>query len=279
MTKRANITLSIIVGLFVFIRLGQVFFPGLIPGGPLLTTLLPFLFAFIHGFQNYGIKNMAVFFGITLLVSNFFENISILTGFPFGHYDYTNALGTKVFLVPALISVAYFGYGYCAWTLARIILGDIKERTSGHLVFTVPLLAAFLMVSWDLTFDPIMANLVQAWTWKDGGSYFGVPFSNFLGWFLTVYIFYQIFSLYVKNRQKKTHLGKYYWLQASIVYGITGLAIVLAPLLAANPNTVVDAAGTVWKVQDMLFTCALAALFTMVAFAFLSIVKIYDQPS
>jgi uncharacterized membrane protein len=277
MSKKIYLSLTIIVGLFAFFRLVQLVFPGQIPGGIELVTFLPFLFAFVHGSANYGLKNMLVFFAITLVVSNFFENLSILTNFPFGHYDYTNVLGPKLFLVPILISIAYFGYGYCSWTLARVLLGDTQARTFGHLVYTVPLLAGFLMVSWDLTFDPLMANLVKAWTWKDGGSYFGVPFSNFLGWYLTVYIFYQLFALYIRNREKQSGLIKGYWLQAAVVYGLTGLAVVLTPLFYTSSEIFVDAAGVSWKIQDMLFTCALAALFTMVAFTFLSVVKIYGD--
>jgi Carotenoid biosynthesis protein len=39
---------------------------------------------------------------IAFIVNNFYENLSILTGFPFGHYHYTEALGPKLFLVPLL---------------------------------------------------------------------------------------------------------------------------------------------------------------------------------
>jgi uncharacterized membrane protein len=42
------------------------------------------------------------------------------------------------------------------------------------------------MVSWDLTIDPMMSTINGNWVWHDGGSYFGVPVSNFLGWYLTV---------------------------------------------------------------------------------------------
>ena len=40
---------------------------------------------------------------IAFTVSNFYENLSLLTGFPFGHYHYTEALGPKLFLVPNLL--------------------------------------------------------------------------------------------------------------------------------------------------------------------------------
>jgi len=48
--------------------------------------------------------------------------------------------------------------------------------------------------------DAVRADIDHAWVWRDGGSYYGVPTSNFFGWFLTVYIFYQLFALYLGNR-------------------------------------------------------------------------------
>ena len=46
------------------------------------------------------------------------KNTSILTGFLFGHYHYTDALGPKLFMVPLLIGPAYFANGYVAWVIA-----------------------------------------------------------------------------------------------------------------------------------------------------------------
>jgi uncharacterized membrane protein len=48
------------------------------------------------------------------------------------------------------------------------------------------------MVAWDLASDPVWATIVRAWVWRDGGVYFGVPLSNFFGWYLNVYILYQL---------------------------------------------------------------------------------------
>src|SRR2546428_14087097 len=66
------------------------------------TILLLFPFTLIHGLKRYPWKGIAVFIGITLIVSRIIENLSILTGFPFGPYYYTDALGPNVTLVPIL---------------------------------------------------------------------------------------------------------------------------------------------------------------------------------
>src|ERR1700692_2124461 len=77
-------------------------------------------FALIHASLRYRVRDIAVFVVIWLVVSNFMENLSIMTGFPFGHYYYSDALGPKLLLVPALIGPAYFGTGYVAWARAQV---------------------------------------------------------------------------------------------------------------------------------------------------------------
>src|SRR5258708_24622281 len=114
MTKERINTLSwTLVAVFIIVTLMWRLVPGALP--PLiaiaLITLLPFVFVFVHGSVTSGFRDMLVFAAITLVVSNIFENMSILTGFPFGHYYYTDGLGPKLFLVPILIGPAYLGTG------------------------------------------------------------------------------------------------------------------------------------------------------------------------
>jgi uncharacterized membrane protein len=46
------------------------------------------------------------------------------------------------------------------------------------------LVAAMAITSWDVVMDPGMARAGN-WTWENGGSYFGVPVQNYIGWVLT----------------------------------------------------------------------------------------------
>src|SRR5207253_1379153 len=126
-------------------------------------------FALIHGALRYGWSGIAVFIVISLVVSNILENTSILTGFPFGHYHYTDVLGPKLFLVPVLIGPAYFASGYLAWVLANVLIGDVKREASAFTVLAVPFIASFLMVMWDLTLDPRASTIQHQWIWERGG--------------------------------------------------------------------------------------------------------------
>jgi len=133
-------------------------------GGALLASFLT-LFGLLHGAATYGWRGIVFFLVVCLGVSNAFENLSILTGFPFGWYHYSEALGPKLFLVPLLIGPAYFGVGYLSWTLARAVLGDDDTRLAGPLSFATPAIASFIMVSWDLTIDPMMSTINGNWVW------------------------------------------------------------------------------------------------------------------
>src|SRR5882762_6644605 len=74
-------------------------FPDTVPAGinGLVVTVLLVVFALVHGAWRYGWSGILVFVAICLVVSNAFENLSILTGFPFGRYYYTGVLGPKLF--------------------------------------------------------------------------------------------------------------------------------------------------------------------------------------
>src|SRR5262245_5149153 len=122
--------------------------------------------ATLHGLRRYSWKQFLIFFVIAFTVSNFYENLSILTGFPFGHYHYTEALGPKLFLTPLLIDPAYFGCGFLAWSLALVFVGVFRNKLRAEQIWRVPLVAAFVMVMWDLTMDPIAATVQKRMTGK-----------------------------------------------------------------------------------------------------------------
>jgi len=131
------------------------------------------IFALIHGTKIYGAHGIAVFVGICLVVGDIFENVGVRTGFPYGRYFFTERMGPKLFAVPVMLALAYVGMAYLAWTLATLIVGTRRGALRGWLAVIVPVVASFIMVAWDFSMDPIWSTLVGAWTWVDGGPYFG----------------------------------------------------------------------------------------------------------
>ena len=139
------------------------------------------------------------------------------------------------------------------------------------------------MVSWDLSFDPIASTINHQWIWEQGGDYFGVPFSNFMGWFLTVFVFFQLFALYLRGRQNAYSqlptVSREYWLQAVVFYGVTALNTLLNMLTHTTNETIADATGVLWQTQDIYVVSGLVSIFTMIAFTVLSLMKIAELPA
>ena len=270
--------LWVLAGVYAAATYSNMLFALSIPIGAVL--LVAVVFSLIHGAMRYHWSGIAAFIVICLVVSNILENTSILTGFPFGHYHYTDSLGPKLFLVPLLIGPAYFANGYLAWALSTVLVGDIRRESSAFTTFAVPFMASFLMVMWDLGFDPQASTIQRFWIWEQGGGYFGVPLTNYLGWFFTVYVFLQLFALFLRVRGAQSlTLARSYHAQAVVMYAVVGLTPVVGYLAAKTNTAVSDGAGGVWHTGSITESMATVTIFTMLFAAALAAVKLLQEPT
>ncbi len=229
----------------------------------LLHVIPPALFALLHGMRVFGVRGIVVFAALCLGVGNLFENAGILTGFPFGDYYFTDVMGPKILNVPVLLGLAYVGMGYLSWTLARLIVRN------GHWLATQAL-ASCLMVVWDLAMEPVWATIVHAWSWRKGGPYFGVPVSNFLGWYLTVFMFYLLFTMYLRRYpEESSKLPARFWTMAILFYAVSaaGNLLVIPP---AGFVTTADATGRLWSVNSIRLASGVVSLAGMGGFALIA---------
>jgi len=104
----------------------------------ILHVVPPALFALAHGSVLYGARGISVFAIFCLGFGTIAESVSLRTGFPFGHYYFTDVMGPKVFQLPLLLALAYLGIGYVAWILALLILGDADKPIHGTRVLAPP---------------------------------------------------------------------------------------------------------------------------------------------
>jgi uncharacterized membrane protein len=191
-----------------------------------LHVVPPAAFALVHGSIVYRPKGILLFAVTCLSVGVASESLSLRTGFPFGHYYFTDVMGPKVWSLPVLLVLAYLGIGYCSWVLAVLILGVREKPLHAFHAVAVSALAAFIMLAWDLSMEADWSTVDKAWIWRDGGLYFGVPVSNFFGWYLTAYLFFQIFALYCSSRglaPSRTPIR--YWRMPILMYAICALGI------------------------------------------------------
>jgi bisanhydrobacterioruberin hydratase len=110
------------------------------------------------------------------LVGFVVEVIGVRFRVPFGHYAYTDVLQPQLFGVPVALAPAWM-------TLVAFACDAAKRlRLSG---WSAAVIAALLTTATDLVIDPLAANQLGYWAWASEGSYYGIPLTNFAGWFVT----------------------------------------------------------------------------------------------
>ena len=260
--------LWLLIAIYAAARLLQIF-PGRVPmvGVIALHVLPPLAFALIHGAFLYRLRGALMFITLFLVIGNIFEDLSVLTGFPFGHYYFTDLMGPKLFQVPVFLGLAYVGMAYLSWVLANVIVEQTGSGISGRDLVLVPTLASLILASWDLSQDAVWSTYLHLWIWPRGGVYFGVPLSNFLGWLFTVYVIYQAFALCLRGRAIGSGPFPVNFWRAAIAFYAISAAGNLLPLLRAGNLVVADPSGAQWKVRDIAFASALVSVFVMGSFA------------
>jgi putative membrane protein len=104
------------------------------------------------------------------------EFVGSRTGIPFGRYHYTDRLQPQVGRVPLVIPLAWLMMLPPAWAVGH---GIASGRGWGFV-----LTSALAFTVWDLYLDPQMVGW-RLWVWERPGGYFGIPWVNYGGWFLT----------------------------------------------------------------------------------------------
>lgn len=134
----------------------------------IITSVLSLI---LNAFESKNTRNFVLLFAVAYVVGTLAEAVSLKWGLFFGSYYYT-LKESGVFNVPLQVSLFWGNFYY----LSHLLANRISKR---YLYF----IDAAIMVGIDLLLDPVMVRL-GAWKWKDGGVYFGIPFANFVGWFL-----------------------------------------------------------------------------------------------
>jgi len=137
-------------------------------------------------FHSFKYLRKPLFFSVVSSGIGFaFELISLFVSLPFGHYKYID--GTLGFMVlgvlPLAIPFLWFALGYLALHIGLSITPTWRW---------VPISACALM-SFDVMLEPLASGKLWVWTAPVGP--FGVPPTNFIGWFLVAATFYFLYHL------------------------------------------------------------------------------------
>jgi putative membrane protein len=178
-----------------------------------------------------------------------------------------------------LLGLAYIGMAYVSWALAWVIAGRTNAPIAGARLVTLPLLAGAIMTAWDLAQDPVWATVLHGWVWLDGGPWFGVPVSNYLGWYANLFVIYLLFALYLRrNPGRSIAASRASWRPALIFYGLCAAGNVLqVESTYTTPALVQDPTGKLWRVADIIAGSALVSIFVMGGFAALAWINLVRQ--
>lgn len=106
------------------------------------------------------------------------EWIGIHTGRLFGTYEYSDILGPLLYGVPITL-----GFAWIAVIGNALLISYDFGLTGGRLYVAKALQVGFWTVLLDLVLDPV-AHARGFWNWGSRGGFYGVPWSNFIGWFI-----------------------------------------------------------------------------------------------
>ncbi len=178
------------------------------------VSLRPYVFLFLGVYlalatMQLGAPRALAFLALGYLAAWAAELCSIHTGFPFGPYIYIPAtMGRELWVagVPFMDSLSYVFLAYASFTMACLALAPggcearrfFLEDEAGLLgSWRTLILGALLMVTLDIVIDPLALRgyrwfLGQIYGYPEPGAYFGIPLSNFAGWFLVALVMIRI---------------------------------------------------------------------------------------
>lgn len=145
----------------------------------LLTMFLLLTNSQIKSFKAYIIFSFVAF--ITGMVT---EIIGVNSGLLFGHYEYGQVLGPKIYGVPFLIGLNWFVIVYCSGALltqgVELLQNKLNIKITGFVASIFVIIGgATIATCFDFILEPVAAKL-HFWSWENGQ----VPFLNYLCWFI-----------------------------------------------------------------------------------------------
>ena len=113
------------------------------------------------------------------------ELLGTSTGYPFGGYRYTELLGHRILgLVPFPIPISWAFILYCSLAMCGRLLPARDDRATRLRWSAV---AALMLTAWDVAMDPAMVQTFH-WVWLQPGPFYGMPYTNWLGWLATGFV-------------------------------------------------------------------------------------------
>jgi len=146
----------------------------------LITVLLVDVFFFAHARMIIGSSAAIKMFLVGIIGAFLFEEF---IGLQSGLYYFTDLMGPKIDKAPLSIGLSWMAVFYMGWFMANLVCDGAPSPRRNAIPHTIvkSLVATFIVSATDLAADPASVE-AGLWVWNDGGPFFGVPYSNYIGW-------------------------------------------------------------------------------------------------
>jgi len=154
-----------------------------------VSSLMVIIFAipcYVGVIQSLGKRNGVQLILLMCVFAIVLENIAIITGFPYGRFEYRSFIGQNIGHVPWTVGFAWTPILFGALSLTRKYLSSSlfpAHTVVANAVISIVATAA-LMTLFDVVLDPGSVSL-GFWVWENSAGFYGVPWSNFFGWLLS----------------------------------------------------------------------------------------------
>jgi len=155
-----------------------------------------------HAAVSRGLRTGLGVLALVAVVAVLTEALGLATGFPYGSYSYSDALGPTLLGVPFLVPLAWLLMAWPSWVLAaRLVPRSRPLRV---------LVAGYVFAAWDVVLDP---QMVQAGYWRWAHPHPGlpgidtVPLTNLAGWLLAGLVLMTLLDLLVERTATAPRIG------------------------------------------------------------------------
>lgn len=151
-----------------------------------LALLLSFAALLLLHPYSFELKTILIF-GAIYLGGFIVEAVGVNTGLIFGHYQYGESLGPKIFHTPLMIGIN--------WLLLVYLTSSVLETWDFSPVIKI-VVASGMMLIYDMVLEQLAPGM-DMWAWAGNQ----VPLQNYLAWFILAIIFHSFIKAAKINTQ------------------------------------------------------------------------------
>lgn len=148
-------------------------------------------FLFLLRFFN---RKKVVIFSLILILSSFLiEYIGVITGFPFGNYNYTEKIAPLIFgKVPVAIAFSWYIIAVNAYIVVRLTFKNVFHD------LTILIVSSAFILFIDFLLEPFASFYNQFWIWEKGS----IPMSNYISWWIMGFL-YSLLANYLFKKEMR----------------------------------------------------------------------------